>query len=179
MAGRSVVVYNDELYHFGIKGQKWGERNYQNEDGTLTEEGKLRYRKSKRLFGIYDRNATGEASKISRQARGEQRREEARKMVKMYGGKNAAKAEVQDAYSRAGWKNALKGGIASAAAVGGFFATGILTSSIGAALVGGLPGAVVAAGSVFANAALAKNAALSNAYINDINVEKEKIKISR
>ena len=32
-----------ELYHHGIKGQKWGVRRYQNEDGTLTEEGKKRY----------------------------------------------------------------------------------------------------------------------------------------
>ena len=34
----------DELKHWGIKGQKWGIRRYQNADGTLTEEGKLRYR---------------------------------------------------------------------------------------------------------------------------------------
>lgn len=32
-----------ELYHYGIKGQKWGIRKYQNEDGTLTSEGKARY----------------------------------------------------------------------------------------------------------------------------------------
>ena len=32
-----------ELYHHGIKGQKWGYRRYQNEDGTLTEAGKERY----------------------------------------------------------------------------------------------------------------------------------------
>ena len=32
------------LKHFGIIGQKWGVRRYQNEDGTLTEEGKQRYR---------------------------------------------------------------------------------------------------------------------------------------
>ncbi len=36
-----------ELYHWGIKGQKWGVRRYQNEDGTLTEEGKKRYNKFK------------------------------------------------------------------------------------------------------------------------------------
>lgn len=32
-----------ELYHHGVKGQKWGIRRYQNPDGTLTEEGKRRY----------------------------------------------------------------------------------------------------------------------------------------
>ena len=31
------------LAHFGIKGQKWGVRRYQNPDGSLTEEGKKRY----------------------------------------------------------------------------------------------------------------------------------------
>jgi len=38
-----AVTYCGELYHHGIKGQKWGVRRYQNEDGTLTEEGKKRY----------------------------------------------------------------------------------------------------------------------------------------
>ena len=33
----------DELKHYGIKGQKWGVRRYENEDGTLTPEGKERY----------------------------------------------------------------------------------------------------------------------------------------
>jgi len=31
------------LYHHGIKGQKWGIRRFQNDDGTLTAEGKKRY----------------------------------------------------------------------------------------------------------------------------------------
>lgn len=34
---------NDYLMHFGIPGQKWGERRFQNEDGTLTPAGKERY----------------------------------------------------------------------------------------------------------------------------------------
>lgn len=32
-----------ELYHHGIKGQRWGVRRYQNKDGTLTNAGKKRY----------------------------------------------------------------------------------------------------------------------------------------
>lgn len=31
---------NAELTHSGIKGQKWGVRRFQNEDGSLTDEGK-------------------------------------------------------------------------------------------------------------------------------------------
>lgn len=36
---------NNELQHWGIKGQKWGVRRYQNSDGTLTAAGKKRYNK--------------------------------------------------------------------------------------------------------------------------------------
>lgn len=35
----------NELYHWGIIGQKWGVRRYQNEDGTYTPAGKERYNK--------------------------------------------------------------------------------------------------------------------------------------
>ena len=33
----------NELYHYGILGMKWGIRRYQKEDGTLTNAGKRRY----------------------------------------------------------------------------------------------------------------------------------------
>lgn len=35
---------DDHLEHHGTKGMKWGIRNYQNEDGSLTDEGRKHYR---------------------------------------------------------------------------------------------------------------------------------------
>ena len=35
-----MIQKKNELYHHGIKGQKWGVRRYQNSDGSLTAEGK-------------------------------------------------------------------------------------------------------------------------------------------
>lgn len=36
-------VFDDELYHHGITGQRWGYRRFQNEDGSWTPEGRERY----------------------------------------------------------------------------------------------------------------------------------------
>lgn len=37
-----MTQYQAELYHHGIKGQRWGVRRYQNPDGSYTSEGKAR-----------------------------------------------------------------------------------------------------------------------------------------
>lgn len=39
------INLDDELQHYGTKGMKWGQRLYQNKDGSLTELGKKRYNK--------------------------------------------------------------------------------------------------------------------------------------
>lgn len=37
------MVYETELCHYGIKGQKWGVRRFQRKDGSLTPKGRKRY----------------------------------------------------------------------------------------------------------------------------------------
>lgn len=42
------MEHANELYHWGVKGMKWGVRRYQNKDGTLTAAGKKRYERDQR-----------------------------------------------------------------------------------------------------------------------------------
>lgn len=42
-------IYDDYLMHHGVKGQRWGVRRYQNEDGSLTSVGKARRAKADNL----------------------------------------------------------------------------------------------------------------------------------
>ena len=44
----------DELVHHGIKGQKWGRRRYQNNDGSLTPAGRERYGSKENFDRQYD-----------------------------------------------------------------------------------------------------------------------------
>lgn len=37
------LQYKNYLMHYGVEGQKWGVRRYQNADGSLTAEGKAHY----------------------------------------------------------------------------------------------------------------------------------------
>ena len=49
-------IGNEEyLAHYGIKGQQWGQRRFQNEDGTLTPEGRKRYGLNPKYAGMTDK----------------------------------------------------------------------------------------------------------------------------
>lgn len=63
-----MPYYNGELYHYGVKGMKWGVRRYQNADGSLTAAGKshlkdnnkskIKNTKELKKFGSYTEAST-------------------------------------------------------------------------------------------------------------------------
>ena len=65
---KDYIIYNGELYHWGVKGMKWGVRRFQNEDGTLTPEGQKRLADSwdDRVNKQYEADYRDKHSKVER-----------------------------------------------------------------------------------------------------------------
>lgn len=64
----TAVEDSNFLVHYGIKGQRWGLRRFQNEDRTLTEEGKERYSKASREERKAQKKAERHARKAAKEA---------------------------------------------------------------------------------------------------------------
>ena len=72
------------LYHHGIKGQRWGVRRYQNQDGTYTEAGKKRYRNIQDKYGEDFEDALIDIRRASFDERGNPISKNAKKLQKEY-----------------------------------------------------------------------------------------------
>lgn len=59
---------NNELYHHGVRGQKWGVRRYQNADGSLTKAGERRYGTTDNYKKVQEAKAQAEARKKAAKA---------------------------------------------------------------------------------------------------------------
>lgn len=52
-----LISYPDYLAHYGIKGQKWGVRRFQNKDGSLTAAGKEHYGSGNRTERAFNKES--------------------------------------------------------------------------------------------------------------------------
>ncbi len=138
-SGEIYGIKKNELTHWGIKGMHWGIRRYQNEDGTLTEAGKKRYREASEDAKEYARakmfygEGAGTRRKLikakveekSKDAGYKEAFDYALKQQDMNKHANAAKRERQTKDFNKGAKRAVKVGVSAAVTIGGILhATG-------------------------------------------------------
>lgn len=126
-----------ELYHYGIKGQKWGVRRYQNEDGSYTSEGlKRRYRNADGSLTEKGYKKYGPGSKWEKKT--------AKRLYKYSGHTNNikfAKKMVNSEYNRRSMNSATAFGVGGAVAgsnIGGpiGFAVGLGTAAAASGAIG-------------------------------------------
>lgn len=80
--GKRYVIRDGQLYHWGLKGMKWGVRRYQNKDGTLTDAGKKRYYRDADNAGYKEQSGTGARYKITKKGKKERYDADVDKWVK-------------------------------------------------------------------------------------------------
>lgn len=100
MSNEYYLINDGELYHWGIKGMKWGVRRYQNPDGSLTPAGRKRLEKADYKW------AKKKTDKITAQAKRASQREldaygkELLKLPNAFKSNGKLSAQTVNAYNR-------------------------------------------------------------------------------
>lgn len=83
---KEMIYYSNELYHHGIKGQRWGIRRFQNSDGSLTSAGKSRYARGRDISRERGRIEIDEYTRLTSTSKAYQKaKREANRLVEKYG----------------------------------------------------------------------------------------------
>ena len=101
---------NTYLSHYGIKGQKWGVRRFENSAGTLTNRGKLHYKKKDERFvkkksdKIYKKALKKSEKEMTRCVKKDLRGKKGRTAINMYNKKLAStmRGKTEDIRSPSG-----------------------------------------------------------------------------
>lgn len=93
--GTGIVPSDEHLAHYGILGQEWGKRRFQNYDGTLTEAGKARYRKLEQRAKDAEDKYKSERAKAVARTPSRAIDKEMRKLNSLHAKSSRAKAEFE------------------------------------------------------------------------------------
>lgn len=161
-------MIENELYHYGVKGMKWGVRRYQNYDGSYTQKGLKRYRDAESAYDTAKANRdsvkesykSGTATKQQYMAAKGELKTAKRKMSDAYGklkiDNQADKGKKLYAQGKTIESNTFIGKHAQIGLTGGrLVANSIIRNTIGGTKIGNISSRTISIGTAAAQVIIA------------------------